>query len=71
MAADFLMVGRKLEKLGFIDNRGKVMTIDPEEILQNSNLSKVMILLRDHEENESTRKTQPQIYWTLSNRHSE
>lgn len=32
LLADFLVVGRKLEKLGFIYHRGKVILIEPEEI---------------------------------------
>jgi hypothetical protein len=32
LVADFVQVGRKLEKLGFVYNKGDVLALDPEEV---------------------------------------
>jgi hypothetical protein len=32
LVEDFILVARKLEKLGFIYNRGKVVIIEPEKM---------------------------------------
>jgi len=32
LLTDFLMVGQKLEKLGFIYDRGNVIIVEPEEL---------------------------------------